>query len=66
LIDEAKCSKCNNSKIAEIVWGYVDFNDEIEKMIDSKKIVLGGCFVTEHDPKWECNECHHRWGKRDD
>jgi len=66
LTNERKCPECNNSEIAEIIWGYVDFNDEIEKLIESKKIVLGGCFVTEHDPKLECSSCHHRWGKRDE
>ena len=66
LIDEIKCPKCNNTEIKEIVWGYVDITTEVEKLLSSNKIVLGGCYVTDHDPKWECNECHHTWGKRDE
>ena len=38
---------------------------ELEKEIDEGNIILGGCLVTDHDPKWECNSCHHKWGDRD-
>ena len=37
----------------------------IESELERKDVVLGGCIVTEHDPKWECNDCHHRWGYAD-
>ena len=60
------CPNCNSSSIAEILLGYPADMRELEKELDEKKIVLGGCIVTDHDPKWECNGCHARWGKRDD
>ncbi len=55
------CPECNSSNVAEILWGYHDV-DAIKKGLDEKEIVLGGCLVSGHDPKWECNECHNRWG----
>jgi len=61
-----QCPSCNNKNIATIFWGYPSDMSEFEKEIDEGKIVLGGCLVTDHDPKWECNSCHHRWGERDD
>ena len=61
-----RCSLCNNKNIATIFWGYPSDMKELEKEIDERKTVLGGCLVTDHDPKWECNSCHHRWGERDD
>jgi len=59
------CPECNSSSVAIILWGYLDPN-KIKEQLDKKEIVLGGCCITEHDPKWECNECNHQWGRRED
>jgi len=61
-----KCPKCKSEKIATIFWGFPGDMKELEKEIEEKKIVLGGCIVTDHDPKWECTACNHRWGERND
>jgi len=60
------CPECGKSWIAEICWGYPPDMITIEEKLERKEIVLGGCLVTDHDPKWECNECLTRWGKRDE
>ena len=61
-----KCPECGKSWIAEILWGYPPDMRTIEGKLERKEIVLGGCLVTDHDPKWECNECLTRWGQRDE
>ena len=61
-----KCPNCGKSWVAEIFWGYPANMDSMEESLEKKEIVLGGCYVTDHDPKWECNECHHQWGERED
>ena len=66
VLEDMKCPKCNSSSVAEILWGYTADIRGLEKELDKKKIVLGGCIVTDHDPKWECNDCLTRWGERDD
>jgi len=58
------CPECNKKWVAEILWGYPDMKI-IEEKLEKKEIVLGGCIVTDHDPKWECNNCHHQWGERE-
>jgi len=60
------CPNCNSSSIAKILWGFYPNTELIQESLDKKEIVFGGCVVTDHDPKWECNGCHHRWGERDD
>ena len=60
------CPNCNKKWIAEILWGYPADMESIEVELERKNIVLGGCMITDHDPKWECNDCHHKWGERDD
>jgi hypothetical protein len=34
--------------------------------IKNKEIVPGGCLIGNDDPKWECNDCLHRWGTREE
>ncbi len=60
------CPNCNSHSVAVIFWGLPEETKELEKELDEKKIVLGGCLVTDHDPKWECNDCHVRWGHSKD
>ena len=61
-----KCPNCNKTWVAEILWGYPADIESVEVELERKDIVLGGCLVTEHDPKWECNDCNHRWGEREE
>ena len=60
------CPICKNKKTALILWGYTCLDEELQKAINNKEIALGGCIVTDHDPKWECTSCNHRWGERDE
>jgi len=66
VLENMNCPNCNSSSFAEILWGYPAECESIKEKLDKKEIVLGGCVVTDHDPKWECNECMTRWGERDD
>ena len=60
------CPNCNNKKNAQILWGFFEIDTALEEEIKSGKYTLGGCLVTNNDPKWKCNKCYHRWGERDD
>ena len=57
-----QCPQCKSTSIAEIFWGFSSDSDFLQDEIKKKKIVLGGCLITDNDPQWECNSCHHRWG----
>ena len=61
-----KCPECGKSWIAEIFWGYPADIESMEDILEKKEIVLGGCIVTDHDPRWECNHCNYKWGERDE
>ena len=61
-----KCPQCGKSWIAEIFWGYPANMESIEEALERKEIILGGCLVTNNDPRWECNDCNHQWGERDE
>jgi len=57
------CPKCNSSSVATIFWGYPADMDSLKEALEKKEIVLGGCVVTDDDPKLECNNCNYRWRK---
>ncbi len=59
--NKRKCPNCSSTNRAEILWGLPADMREIEKELERKEIVLGGCTVTGNDPKWECNDCGTRW-----
>jgi len=59
------CPECKSNNVAWILWGYTDVQVIAEKL-EKNEIVLGGCIVTDNDPKWECISCHQRWGERDE
>jgi len=63
MTNKTKCPNCQSTNHAEILWGLPADMRAIEEELDKKEIVLGGCVVTGHDPKWECNECLIRWGR---
>ena len=64
MIDETRCPKCQSTNRAEILWGTVD-KKAVKEMKKRKEIVLGGCLVSENEPKWHCNDCRTRWGLSD-
>lgn len=59
-----QCPKCHSKNVAKIEYGYIRIDDDVEKLLKSGKIVLGGCVITGNDPKWQCNDCQQMWGKR--
>ena len=52
------CPSCNGKNIAVILWGYPLETADLTKAVEEKKIVFGGCCVSENDPTWECADCY--------
>ena len=63
--ESLQCPECKSKNVAWILWGYPNM-DAIQEQLDKGEITLGGCIITDNDPKWECNVCNHMWGERDD
>jgi hypothetical protein len=60
----SRCSKCGSTKIASILYGLVILDEKLEKQFDRGVITLGGCCITDHDPKYECMTCGMKFYKR--
>ncbi len=56
-----KCPNCLNKSAVPIMYGMLAV--EAFEDVDTGKIVLGGCCVSDQSPKWHCMNCGHEFGK---
>jgi hypothetical protein len=64
--DKVLCPSCGSNDCAEILYGLPIFDRKLERAIDKKEVVLGGCMVEEGAPSRRCNACGHGvggWGR---
>ena len=52
-----KCPVCGVASIANILYGMPVFNPQLERKLAEKKVILGGCVISDDDPSWGCTEC---------
>nr|MBC8251443.1 hypothetical protein [Candidatus Nitrosopelagicus sp.] len=54
--------------VAEIMYGLPsqEFLEELKKKENKEKYRLGGCCISNNDPKYSCNECGFLFGLRED
>jgi len=52
-----KCPECGSNRIARVMYGMPEYSEKMAKEIDEKRLILGGCCVTEDDPPWQCVDC---------
>jgi len=61
-----KCPKCGFSPVASILYGMPAYDEELERKLEDKSLVLGGCVVGHEDPKWQCTGCGKEFYEWDD
>lgn len=49
-----KCMKCGGN-VVSILYG--EPSSEGMKLIDSQKMVMGGCLISKNNPEWACVDC---------
>jgi len=52
-----RCPECGKSQMADILYGYPAFSDELQQDINEGRVMLGGCCVSFDDPAWVCSQC---------
>ncbi len=65
-----ECERCDSKKVVPILWGFP--SEETFTLYEGCRqenkeppFWLGGCCVTDDDPKWHCLGCGHEFGLRD-
>ena len=63
------CEKCGSDEITEISYGLPGWlivgepaDPRIEKLIEERRIVLGGCCIREELPRYFCRTCSNKFG----
>lgn len=61
------CNICNKGRVVPIIYGLP--SNELERKYmttpsSELEFILGGCEVTDNDPKWECLECEVKYFQR--
>ena len=56
------CPHCGSENIAEIVYGEVCFDKELEEALDKGEIYLGGCCIYSDSPAYHCDKCGEEFG----
>ena len=59
-----KCPVCGSNRIADIWYGMQAYSEELDKGMKEGRIVLGGCCISDDDPKWQCADCDIRIYKK--
>ena len=68
---QIKCPHCGSINTARYIYGNPVFSEEMEKMLETGKWVLGGCCINrvemdgqdvDMDPAWKCNDCGRDFG----
>ena len=57
----SECPKCGGTDIAMILYGLPTESEFLKEEVKKKKIVFGGCIVSNNDPELECNDCGWRF-----
>lgn len=53
------CSKCGEAEVIPIVYGMPTY--EAFHRSQTGEFALGGCVVSDGDPRWLCPKCHERF-----
>lgn len=57
-----KCPICGG-KVATVLYGEPIGSKKLYDDLEAKRVVLGGCIVTGHDPTWQCTKCEQEFYK---
>ena len=66
---EVLCDKCGSDKITEISYGlpgWVKIDEPVDpriiKLLEERRIVLGGCVISENSQRYYCRTCKNKFG----
>ena len=58
-----KCPKCGSRKIALILYGMPEYDEEMEQKINNQELYLGGCCISDTNPLFHCFGCGKDFGR---
>ncbi len=53
----SSCPRCGSGRVATILYGYPMESINLKNRVKAGEVVLGGCLVSNDDPRWRCMDC---------
>ncbi len=60
-----KCPSCGFKPMGVILYGMPIPTEQYYRDVESGKLIVGGCSLTDDDPKWECRNCGQQIFKKE-
>jgi len=54
-----RCPKCKSTNTGKILYGMPDYDEQLNKDLESGKVHLGGCMILGEPPIRRCNNCQN-------
>ena len=52
-----ECLHCGFEPVSHLLYGVHEIDEKMQRDIDSRRILLGGCSILKDSPKWFCSNC---------
>lgn len=59
------CPFCGSQNVSLILYGLQAYSEELERQLERKEVVIGGCMIHDEDAQWLCQDCKEEFGRRD-
>ena len=56
-MSKISCPNCASTNTCRIMYGMPDYTDKLEHDLETGKVHLGGCIITDLYPSRHCNDC---------
>ncbi|MGL5949984.1 MAG: hypothetical protein ACRCZH_01020 [Cetobacterium sp.] len=56
-----KCPACGSRNTARLQYGMPMWDEELQRKLDNKTVMLGGCCISPESPDYHCNSCHQKF-----
>ena len=57
------CPHCGSENVSYIMYGLPAYSEELQRQLEEKEVILGGCMITPLSEQWYCQDCEERFGK---
>ena len=57
------CPFCGSHNVSFILYGLQCYSEELERLLESREVIIGGCVIHDEDDQWFCQDCKEEFGE---
>lgn len=58
-MDRPICPHCGSNRVARVLYGISEIDEELQELIDYEKVLLGGCMILPNSFNYYCINCQN-------